>query len=457
MVRQIKIKKGLDIPIFGEPELTIEPGQNVRTVALLGSDYLGLKPKMLVQVGDQVSSGQALFIDKRDPEVMFTAPGSGRVIAINRGARRVLQSVVIELDDHETNTSEYNPLADSDPNTLDQDVIRSALLSSGLWTAFRTRPYSKVPQSTSNPVSIFVTAIDTQPLAANPQVVMELHHKAFLVGLQILAHLTEGPIYMCTGADWKGPVSDHQRVQQVEFSGPHPAGMPGTHIHHLDPVSTDRTVWHIGYQDVIAIGKLFTEGQLWMKRTIALGGEGFERPRLVTTRLGANVNELVAVELKAVSTEQKSPRLISGSVLNGRTVMGSEAYLGRYHLQVSAIPQDSTGNLFGWLGLFNSRYSFAGLFKRQQNHSQKLPFSTALNGRSTALVPVDAFERVMPLDILPVPLLRALLIKNTDQAQALGCLELDAEDLALCSFVCPGKNDYGAVLRINLEQIERDG
>ena len=262
---------------------------------------------------------------------------------------------------------------------------------------------------------------------------------------------------MCTGADWKGPLSEHQRVQQVEFSGPHPAGIPGTHIHLLDPVSTDRTVWHIGYQDVIAIGKLFTEGQLWMKRTIALGGEGFERPRLVTTRLGANVNELVAVELKAVGAEQKSPRLISGSVLNGRTVMGSEAYLGRYHLQVSAIPQDSTGNLFGWLGLFNSRYSFAGLFKRQQNHSQKLPFSTALNGRSTALVPVDAFERVMPLDILPVPLLRALLIKNTDQAQALGCLELDAEDLALCSFVCPGKNDYGAVLRINLEQIERDG
>lgn len=457
MTQRIRISKGLDIPIAGAPEPTVELGHSVRSVALLGSDYLGLKPKMLVQEGDQVSLGQALFIEKRDPDVMFTAPGSGRVVAINRGARRVLQSVVIELDEFETDTSEYTRLAGSDPETIEQSAIRSALFTSGLWTAFRTRPYSKVPQSDSSPHSIFVTAIDTQPLAADPGVVLDTHREAFLIGLQIISSLTEGTIYICTEADWKGPVSDSQRMQHVEFSGPHPAGMPGTHIHHLDPVSGDRTVWHIGYQDVIAIGKLFTDGRLWVERTVALGGAGFERPRLVTSRLGASVDELVAGELKAVGAKQKSPRLISGSVLSGRTADGAEAYLGRYHLQVAAIPQDNERYLFGWLGLFNRRYSFAGLLKRQQDHSQRLPFSTILNGRSTALVPVDAFERVMPLDILPVPLLRALLIKDTDQAQALGCLELDAEDLALCSFVCPGKNDYGTVLRINLVQIERYG
>ncbi len=285
----------------------------------------------------------------------------------------------------------------------------------------------------------------------------EIHHDAFLAGIKVLSRLTEGAVYVCTAANWKGPVSDSQQVQHVEFFGPHPAGMPGTHIHHLDPVGLDRTVWHIGYQDVIAIGKLFGDGQLWMERIVALGGDGFERPRLVSTRLGASVDELVVGELKAVAANQKSPRLISGSVLNGHAAVGSAAYLGRYHLQVAAIPQDGERYLFGWLGLFNRRYSFAGLFKRQQDQSRRFPFSTTLNGRTTALVPVDAFERVMPLDILPVPLLRALLIKDTDQAQALGCLELDAEDLALCSFVCPGKNDYGTVLRINLEQIERDG
>ena len=457
MTQRIRIKKGLDIPLAGAPEATVEPGHPVHSVALLGSDYLGLKPKMLVQEGDQVSLGQAIFIDKRDPDAMFTAPGSGRVIAINRGARRVLQSVVIELDETKSDTSEYNQLAGSDPGTIEPGTIRSALLTSGLWTAFRTRPYSKVPQSDSSPGSIFVTAIDTQPLAADPGVVLAAHREAFLIGLQIISRLTDSTIYMCTKADWKGPTSDSQRVQHVEFSGPHPAGIPGTHIHHLDPVSADRTVWHIGYQDVIAIGKLFSDGHLWLERTVALGGDGFKRPRLVTTRLGASVDDLVAGEIKAVAAEQRSPRLISGSVLAGHTVVGAEAYLGRYHLQVAAIPQGNEGSLLGWTGLFNRRFSFAGLLNRQQDHSRKHPFSTALNGRSTALVPVDAFERVLPLDILPVPLLRALLIRNTDQAQALGCLELDAEDLALCSFVCPGKNDYGTVLRINLEQIEREG
>ena len=457
MAQQIRISKGLDIPIAGAPEQMLEAGRFVRSVALLGGDYLGLKPKMLVQEGDQVRLGQALFIDKRDPDVMFTAPGSGKVVAINRGARRVLQSVVIELDESETGTSEYGQLAGSDPETVDEDAIRSALLTSGLWTAFRTRPYSKVPQSDSSPRSIFVTAVDTQPLAVNPQVVVDAQPEAVLMGLQVVSRFTDGAVFLCTGSDWQGPVSNNQRVQHVEFSGPHPAGMPGTHIHHLDPVSADRTVWHIGYQDVIAIGKLFADGQLWLERTVALGGEGFERPRLVTTRLGASIDELVAGELGAVGPDQKSPRLLSGSVLNGRTVVSAEAYLGRYHSQVSAIPQEQERQVFGWSGLFNRSYSFAGLLKRKQGHSQKLSFSTMLHGRSTALVPVDAFERLIPLDILPVPLLRALLIKDTDQAQALGCLELDAEDLALCSFVCPGKNDYGTVLRINLQQIERDG
>jgi Na+-transporting NADH:ubiquinone oxidoreductase subunit A len=457
MTQHININKGLDIPIAGAPELTVKQAPLVRSVALLGSDYIGLRPRMLVQEGDQVSLGQALFVDKRNPDVMFTAPGSGRVCRINRGARRALQSVVIELDESEGNPPNYPDLAGSDPDTMEESAIRSALFKSGLWTAFRTRPYSKVPQSDSSPRSIFVTAIDTQPLAADPMVVLNTHRDGFLNGLRVIARLTEGTIFVCTSTDWKGPVSDAKSVQHVEFSGPHPAGLPGTHIHHLDPVSANRTVWHIGYQDVIAIGRLFADGNLWVERTVALSGAGFERPRLVTTRLGASIDDLAAGELKAVGVKQKSHRLISGSVLSGRTAAGAESYLGRYHLQVAAIPQDNERRLFGWVGLFNSRYSFAGLFERQQDHSQRLPFSTALNGRSTALVPVDAFERVMPLDILPVPLLRALLIKDTDQAQALGCLELDAEDLALFSFVCPGKNDYGAILRINLEHIEREG
>ena len=459
---QIRITKGLDIPIAGNPGSAIEAGRPVHSVAVLGDDYVGLKPRMLVQVGDPVSLGQPLFADKRDPKVLFTAPGSGTVAAVNRGARRVLQSVVIKLDESGDDASRgeesrFADLPDFDPATIAPDEIRSALFTSGLWTAFRARPYNKVPQSDSDPHSIFVTAIDTQPLAVNPGIVVAAQREAFLHGLRVIGRLTEGPVYLCTGPGWGGPLGDGIQVRHVEFAGPHPAGLPGTHIHHLDPVGSDQTVWHIGYQDVIAIGRLFSEGRIRVERTLALGGAGFEQPRLITTRLGANVDELVADGIRYAGAQAKPPRLISGSVLNGRSAAGPEAYLGRYHLQISAIPADGQRQLFGWLGLFAWRYSFAGLFKRRQGHTTPLPFSTSRNGRPTAMIPVDTFEHVMPLDILPTPLLRALLIKDTDQAQALGCLELDAEDLALCSFVCPGKIDYGAALRINLDQIEREG
>lgn len=454
---RITIKKGLDIPIAGAPKPTVDVAGPVRSVAVLGDDHVGLKPRMMVQVGDRVSLGQPLFADKRDPEVMYTAPGSGTVAAINRGVRRVLQSVVIELDESGDEISRFADLSDSDPATVVQNDIRLALFNSGLWTAFRTRPYNKVPQSDSRPRSIFVTAIDTRPLAANPDIVVAAHREAFALGLQLIARLTEGHVYLCTGSEWNGPQGDGEQIRHVEFTGPHPAGLPGTHIHHLEPVGANRTVWHIGYQDVIAVGKLFSEGRIWVERTVALGGAGFERPRLVTTRVGANIEELTAGELKHGGAAAKVPRLISGSVLTGRTAAGPEAYLGRYHLQISAIPDEGQRRLFGWLGLLSRRYRFVGLFRRRQDHSRLLPFSTSQHGRPTALVPVDAFERVMPLNILPIPLLRALLIKDTDQAQALGCLELDTEDLALCSFVCPGKNDYGEVLRLNLEQIEREG
>jgi Na+-transporting NADH:ubiquinone oxidoreductase subunit A len=454
---RISIKKGLDIAVAGTPVSTVEASAPVRSVALLGGDYAGLKARMLARVGDRVRLGQALFADKRDPKVLFTAPGSGTVAAVNRGARRVLQSVVIELDESAEEPSEFAAFAGSDPAVIASDEIRSALHTSGLWTAFHARPYNKVPQSDSTPRSIFVTAIDTRPLAADPNLLVAQHRDAFALGLKIIARLTKGPVFLCTAPQWNGPVGDGEPIRHVEFAGPHPAGLPGTHIHHLDPVGADRTVWHIGYQDVIAIGKLFSEGRIWVERTVALGGNGFERPRLVTTRLGANMDDLVAGELRQTDSAAGSARLISGSVLNGHTATGPEAFLGRYDLQVSAIPDQGQRRLLGWLGLFSRRYSAAGVFAGRNGRAQGLSFTTSQNGRPTALVPADVFERILPLDILPIPLLRALLVKDTDQAQALGCLELDAEDLALCSFVCPGKNDYGAVLELNLDQIEREG
>jgi Na+-transporting NADH:ubiquinone oxidoreductase subunit A len=387
--------------------------------------------------------------------VQFTAPGSGTVRAIHRGARRVLQAIVVDLDETATPNSDYAYLADAELHRLSKNDIRAALCTSGLWTAFRTRPYDKIPQSDSEPCSIFVTAIETRPLAGDPEPVVAQHEKAFAAGLQVLARLIDGAVHVCTGPDWKLSLSTDEQIRHHRFGGPHPAGLPGTHIHHIDPVDSNRTVWHIGYQDVIAAGKLFTAGDIWTERIVALGGTGFARPRLLGTRLGANIHELVADELR--DDLQHPQRIVSGPVLTGTTAVGTSAWLGRYDLQLSTLDDFHKRRRFGWLGLLDGSYSFASRLARQQRQKALHEFSTAAFGRPTAMIPIDAFDRLIPMDILTVPLLKALLIQDTDQAAALGCLELDAEDLALCSFVCPGKNNYGAALRANLAEIEKDG
>lgn len=445
---RFKLNKGLDVPLAGAPLQSIESGSEVSAVALIGADYVGLEPRMAVAVGADVRLGDALFVDKRDPDVAYTAPGTGRVVAVHRGSRRVLKSVEIELDDN----SDRVALDDIPTPTANRDAICRVLHRTGLWTAFRSRPFNRVPASTAEPRSIFVTAIDSRPLAAEPTLALRGTSTEFGTGLAILARLTEGSVYVCTPPGWQGPAIDGERVVHAEFEGPHPAGLPGTHIHHLDPVAADREVWHIGYQDVAAFGQLFANRLLSMTRTIALGGPAVRNPRHLQTRIGARVSDLVRGELNAA---EDSLRIVSGSVLDGRRAEGSETFLGRYHCQVSALALPKESRTLAWLRR-PSAFSFTSPLKRRSRHPAEA-LTAAQHGRSGALVPSDAFERLVPLDILPLPLLKALLVGDTEQAQALGCLELDAEDLALCSFVCPGKNDYGTVLRANLAQIFEEG
>jgi Na+-transporting NADH:ubiquinone oxidoreductase subunit A len=445
---RIKIKKGLDIPLAGTPVQVVDTGQPVRTVALLGTNYVGLKPRMLVEPGRAVGLGEPLFLDKRDPAVQFTSPGTGRVVAVNRGRRRALQSVVIELDENAALETMFDSLDSEDPA-----AIRDVLHRSGAWTGFRTRPYDRVPDSAACPRSIFVTAIDTRPLAADPGVVIAGYADEFWTGMNIIERLGQAPVYLCVGPDWPGSEPAGASIRRVEFSGPHPAGLPGTHIHYLDPVAADRSVWYIGYQDVVAIGHLFKTGRLLTERVVSVGGPGAMKPRLVRTRPGASITELLAGEV----APGRNCRVISGSVLGGVAAEGPMAFLGRYDNQISVIVAQAQRRLFGWFRSGSDKYCFAGLFASARGQGSLREFTTARNGRRAAMIPAGAFERVMPLDILPVPLLRALLVKDTDIAQALGCLELAEEDLALTSFVCPAKQDYGAALRINLDQIEKEG
>ena len=326
-------------------------------------------------------------------------------------------------------------------------------MESGLWTAFRTRPFSKVPALDAVPSSIFVNAMDTNPLAADPEVVLKEHKQDFVDGLTVLSRLFNGEktIHLCRAPDSTTPNADVPNVKVTAFAGPHPAGLSGTHIHFIDPVSLNKQVWYLNYQDVIAIGKLFTTGELYTDRVVALAGPQVERPRLVRTRLGAKLSELTVNELKSGEN-----RVISGSMLSGAKAVGVHDYLGRYALQVSVIEEGREKEFFGWIAPGSNKFSIT---RTVLGHFGKKLFNltSAVNGGHRAMVPIGSYERVVPLDIIPTLLLRDLCSGDTDSAQALGCLELDEEDLALCTFVCPGKNEYGPLLRQALDKIEKEG
>lgn len=449
----IKTKKGLDVPITGAPEQVVySDGGVAKSVALIGLDFVGLKPTMQVTEGDQVKLGDVLFADKQHPSVVFTSPGAGVVKEINRGAKRVLQSVVIELEGSEEVT--FSSYAEPELAGLTAEQAKENLLASGLWTSFRTRPYSKVPNPETSPKSIFVTAIDSNPLAARPEVVIKERLADFKNGLTVISKLTSGKVYLC-----KSPSAtlscDVPRVEVADFEGPHPAGLVGTHIHFLDPVSASKTVWHLDYQSVIAMGALFTTGKLNVNRVVSLAGPLVNKPRLVRTRVGANLCDLVEGQIDT----SKEGRVVSGSILNGRKAEAWAAYLGYYHNQVSVLEEGRHRDFFGWIVPSREKYSFMNvlLSSLPKERGRKFPLNTNKFGSPRAIVPVGVYEDVMPLDILPTQLLKALVIGDTDQAQLLGVLELDEEDMALTSFVDPGKHDFGIALRQNLTQIEKEG
>ena len=444
-----RIKKGLDIPLDGVPRQEIHDGKPIEKVALLGGDYVGMRPSMEVKVGDRVATGQKVFSCKKTPGVVYTSPASGKVVEINRGERRAFQSLVVarDGDDH----VEFSAFTSRSPDALTASEIRNLLVESGTWTAIRTRPYSKVPDIEGKPRSLFVTATDTNPLAPKPELIIENARADFDAGLTVLSRLMEGAkVYLCSEKDLSPP--ELSNLESRYFTGKHPAGLAGTHIHFVDPVGSGKTVWTIGYQDVIAIGRLFKTGKLLCDRVVSLAGPSATDPRVVKTRAGVDLAALCEGE-----SEGGDIRIVSGSVLNGTRAAGPLGYLGRYHNQVTLLGEDSARHFLGWhmpgLDKFSAKRTFASsLFG-----SERFGLGTNTHGSPRAMVPVGSYERVMPLDILPTQLLRGLMTGDTEASSQLGCLELDEEDLGLCTFVDPGKNDFGVMLRDVLTTIEREG
>ena len=444
-------RKGLDLPLAGAPALTISDAAPSGRVALLAADVPGLKPALAVQVGDRVLRGQKLFEDKRLARVAFTAPAAGTVAAIHRGDRRALISVVIDVDpaDRPAQQARFAAFRGRPAAQLEVGDLRALMQESGLWTALRQRPFGHVPAAEGTAEAIFVTAADSRPHAPPPSLVIGPRADDFRDGLVALTRIGAGPVYLCTAA---GESIDAPAGVQVEqFRGPHPSGSVGWHIHCLHPVSMERHVWHIGYQDVIALGHLLRSGELDLARVISLAGPSVRAPRLLRTRLGASVDELVAGEL-----HEGEHRVLSGSVLDGRIAAGEQAgFLGRYHLQVAALPEGRRREMFGYLRPGADKFSVTGAVLGAFSRAQRV-LTTSTNGGERAMVPIGTYEQVLPFDIEPVFLLRALITGDDPTAAKLGALELDEEDLALATCVCPAKYEYGPLLRDALTRIETE-
>ncbi len=420
----LRIRQGLDVDLPGKPRQTVRDAREVASVAISGHDYPGIRPDFAVQPGDRIRAGQTVFVDRRRPRIAFAAPATGIVTAIDRGRRRALDSLVIRREGEGT---ESFPVP-SGP--MPGETLGSLLLTSGLWPSFLTRPFGRIPDPDGIADAIFVTAIDTNPLSADPRVAIGLHREEFRRGLAVLPLLTAGSVYVCRAPGPSLVDVDAARVEDVVVSGRHPAGLAGTHIHHLAPVANGRAVWQIGYQHVIAIGHLLATGRPPTERIVAIAGSGVRDPSLVRLPAGASLDEALVGELA-----EGPVRIISGPALSGREA----GYLGRYHNQVTVIARDEKDAEPAGL----RRLSRLGGF--------------FMGAPDAAIIPREAFERVMPLGILPTPLLRALSIGDVDTARDLGCLELLEEDLALLSHVCTTGTDYGALLRDVLDQIEAEG
>ncbi|HDP93776.1 MAG TPA: Na(+)-translocating NADH-quinone reductase subunit A [Candidatus Aminicenantes bacterium] len=447
-MKTIRTRKGLTVPLKGAPDQIVYPAADVTQVGISALDYPGLKPRLRVKEGDRVKRGEPLLTDKVHPAIHFVSPAGGRVVSIHRGARRVLEGIAVEVDGDDV--VEFKVPGNGKP---DPDAIRSALLSSGLWPVIRMRPFEMVADPDVPPQALFVTAMDTQPHAPRISAMLAGREEDFRSGMRLLSRLAGVPVFLCRDPGTELPLTDLSGdVREVVFQGPHPAGNVGTHIHFLSPVCRGRRVWHVGFQDVLAIGEFFRSGCLPVERILSLAGPAVRQPRLLRTRLGASLPELTRGEVISGDI-----RLISGSVLTGFTVTSGRRFLGRYHQQVSALREGGRRRFLGWLYPGFSLFSAKGVVASHFMPRRDLDLNTDIHGGRRAIIPTGVLESVCPLDILSTPLMRALMVDDLEDAEKLGVLELAEEDVALFSFVSASKLDYAEALRRNLETIRKEG
>ena len=445
------IKQGRDIKLKGAAPKEVVTLSLPRQVAVVPSDFKGIKASLCVKAGDAVRVGTPLFIDKHCPEIKIVSPVSGRVIAIDRGDKRFLQDILIESDGRQEALPQRR-FSRSEIPGLSKEEVERTLLQSGLWPVLRQRPFSKVAHPHKSPKSIFVHAMNTEPLAADVDFILEGKEEQFQTGLNVLARLTRGKVYVCArdGATSKA-LTQARGVETHYFTGSHPAGNVSTHIHYLDPIRKGEHVWYVEAQDVLRIGSLFLEGVYSPERIVAIAGEGSARRFYARTIVGAPVSIL----LKGSSPEGMC--YISGSVLAGREV-GKNGYLSFYDSQLTVIPEGGKRVLLGWLSPGFDKYTFSKTFVSSFLPEKKeVSLTTDKQGSDRAIVLNHIYDSLVPLDIMVYFLLKAVIGGDVEEAERLGILECDEEDFALCSFACPSKTDVGGIIREGLDLIEKEG
>ena len=433
----IKISKGLDLPISGSPTNTISDEPKVSSVALLSNDFIGMKPTMLVKEGETVKAGQKIFEDKKNNGVYFTSPAGGIVKDINRGDKRRFLSIEIDIKD----TEEFVNF-DMDDSV---DQIKDCLIDSGLWNAFRTRPFNRTPGINEIPDAVFINCCDSNPLSIDPYEIILLNKTEFDEGLNVLTDFFRCNINLCYQND--NFDTSIEKINYYQFKGPHPSGLSSTHISKIYPVNLNRKFWTINYQDIISLGYLKQNKEIRTSKYISLAGPSVYEPSLIKVRIGGNIEEITAGKIEPNS------RIISGSVLHGHQSDGVMNYLGYYDSQISVIADEVNNIFMNWLMPGSSLHSKLNVFLSSFIKPEKFTFNTSIGGGNRAIVPISSYEEVIPMDILVTQLLKALVVSDIDMAIDLGMLELVPEDLALCSYVCPSKYDYSSILMDNLNKL----
>jgi len=450
MAEVIKIKKGLDIKMIGQAEKIYVKAPRAKTYAIKPVDWHGLTPKIIPKLCDEVKVGTPIFFDKYHPEVKFTSPVSGILLSINRGDRRRIIEVVIEDDGK--NTPET--FLKGDPSSFKREQIVENLLESGLWPAIRQRPYTVIARPEHHPKSIFISAFDTAPLAPDLDFVLKDMEEDFQWGVNVLKQLTEGKIFL--NLDGRYPsvrtLSATKGVEVNRFKGPHPAGNVGIHISRLDPINKGEVVWVVQPQDVVAIGRLFKTGKYDPSVVVALTGSRVEKPQYYKTIRGTAIAPLLEKQLK-----EGENRVISGNVLNGRQVDAEKGYVGFFDSQVTVIPEGNHYEFFGWMKPgFNKKSLSRSFASTWLMPNKQFDLDTNIHGGERAFVMTGEYEKVLPMDIYPVQLIKSILANDIDKMEQLGIYELDEEDLALCEFVCTSKTPVTKILRDGLRSMRKE-